>query len=113
MPVSSIFYMRDRGIVLAGAIRSGTITIGQRVIIASPNKSKRAVVAGVERIGTREFVDTAKSGDEIAILCRDVLIEDISDGVERVDAMQWKVLDVTVRSSEVSAASWWKRLWQR
>lgn len=113
MPVSSIFYMRNQGMVLAGLIHRGTVAIGDRVTITSPRAAKHAVVAGLERIGTREFLDSAKEGQEIAILCRGLQIEDFADGVERVDESGWRVVDLTVTSAEFGLARWWSRVWKR
>jgi translation elongation factor EF-Tu-like GTPase len=111
MLVSSIFYMRGHGIVLAGRIDSGSIAIGDRVAILSPRAAKRAVVAGLERVGTKELLTDATEGQEIAILCRDVQIEEIADGVERGDDGGWKVVNLSVSSAEDSTKPWWSRLW--
>lgn len=110
MPVASVFYMPGQGMVLAGSVRRGVIAIGDRVTVASPLAAKTAVVAGLERLGTRELIDTANPDDEIAILCRDVEVEDVPDGLERVDQYAWKVLDLTVRSLESAPSRWWKRI---
>ena len=111
MPVSSVFHMRGRGMVFAGVIRRGVVTIGDRLTVASPLASKRAVVAGLERVGTHQFIETATVNDEVAILCRGIEAEDLADGLQRVDEFGWKVLDLTVRSFESTTWRWWKRLY--
>ena len=113
MSVSSIFFIRGQGMVLAGVILRGVVMIGDRLTVASPLASKRTVVAGLERVGTRELLETAKEAEEIAILCRDLEAEDVADGLERVDDFGWKVVKLTVRSLEPTGLPWWKRIYQR
>ena len=110
MQVSSIFSIRGRGMVLAGVIRRGVVTIGDRLSVAAPQAVKSAIVAGLERVGTHELVDNAKQGDEVAILCRGVETDDIRDGLERVDEIGWKVVDLTVRSPESLGSRLWRRM---
>ena len=112
MPVSSLFNMPNQGTVLAGLINRGGVAIGDHVTIASPGAAKDVVVAGLEQIGTRKFLDSATQGQEIAILCRGLQIEDLADGLERIEEGGWKVVSLTVRSADSGPLRWWNRIWK-
>jgi translation elongation factor EF-Tu-like GTPase len=60
MPVRSIFSMRDREMVLAGVVRKGLVAMGDRLTVTSPRAAKVTTAAGLERLGTRELLMSAR-----------------------------------------------------
>ena len=109
MPVTSVFYIRGQGMILGGVISSGTVRIGDRLAVRSLLAAKTGRVVGLERLGTRELIDTANEADAVAICFRDVGADDIPDGMERVGQYGWKPVHLTVASPE----SAWLRCWRR
>ena len=71
MPVQSMFHMPGQGTIFHGTIASGRISMGSRIVVASPKRCVSAKVAGIEGIGTKIQLSSAGSGDEIAILVRE------------------------------------------
>lgn len=80
MPVQSMFHMPGQGTILHGKIVLGRISMGSRVVVASPNRFVSAKVAGIEEIATKSSLSSAGSGDEIAILVRNLDLTAVSDG---------------------------------
>ena len=109
MPVTSVFYLRGRGMILGGVVRTGTVTIGDRLTVRSLLAAKTAVVVGLERLGTRELIPTANEGDAVAICFRDLEADDVPDGLERVGQHDWKAINLTVGAHESALSRWWKR----
>ena len=110
MPVTSVFHIRGQGLILGGVVSTDTVRIGDRLTVRSPLAAKSGVVAGLERLGTRELIDTANAADAVAICFRDVAADDIPDGIERVDQYGWKAVNLTVASPESAWSRWWKRI---
>jgi elongation factor Tu len=107
MPVESIFHIPGQGTVLAGHIRSGQVKVGDKVDVCSPLKSASLQVAGLERIGVREMLGSAQNGDEVGVLVRGLSLEQVEDGVKRVEPLVWQVVSLTLRGTP---RPWWK-LW--
>ena len=110
MPVTSVFYIRGQGMILAGVVRAGVVTVGDRLTVSSPLAAKAAVVVGLERLGTHELVDTAKENDEIAICFRRLEANDLPDGLQRTGENNWMPVNLTVRSTEPILRRFWKRV---
>ena len=77
MTIQDVFSIKGRGTVLTGRIESGTITVGDEIIIKGRNSSKKAIVAGVEV--RRKVTTSARSGDEAGIRLKDTE-EDVQQG---------------------------------
>jgi translation elongation factor EF-Tu-like GTPase len=48
MPVQSMFHMPGQGTIFHGRIVLGRISMGSRIVVASPNRFVSAKVAGIE-----------------------------------------------------------------
>ncbi len=103
----SIFHIPGQGTVLAGHIRSGQVKVGDKVEVCSPSNSVSLRVAGLERIGTREMPSSAQTGEEVGVLIRGLSLEQVEDGVRRVEPLVWQVVSLTLRGT---SRPWWK-LW--
>lgn len=107
--IKDIFYIRGRGMVLAGRVESGTVWSGARALLVTPTTSLPAVLAGLER--NREFVQSATAGEEVGLLIRDVEPSAITGDVGLVEMGHggrpptWKVVDLRV---EEAPKRWWE-----
>ena len=77
MTIQDVFSIKGRGTVILGRIESGTITVGDEIIIKGRNSSKTAIVSGVEV--RRKVTTSARSGDEAGIRLNDIE-EDVQQG---------------------------------
>lgn len=73
--VDSHFYMPGQGLVIAGTVQSGELTIESPVWISSGERRVASTVAGIER--DRKNLQTASSGDEVALLFPDTHLKDL------------------------------------
>jgi translation elongation factor EF-Tu-like GTPase len=110
MPVTSVFYLRGQGMILAGVVRGGVVMVGDRLAVSSPRAARVAVVVGLETVGTHELIATAKENDEIAICFRGLDADDFPDGLQRTGEHTWTPLNLTVRSTEPLLSRLWKRI---
>jgi LSD1 subclass zinc finger protein len=70
MVVEDVFFIRGRGTVITGNVASGTVHLGDRIIIWSGAQVRRTVVAGIEMF--RKTLDHASSGDNVGLLLKDI-----------------------------------------
>src|SRR3954462_3155127 len=79
MTVEDVFSITGRGTVATGRITSGTVSVGEQVLISRAGQPLVQVeVAGVELF--RKNVRTAKSGDNVGLLLRGVEREQVLKG---------------------------------
>lgn len=78
MTVEDIFSIKGRGTVVTGKIESGTIKVGDEIIIQGKNGEKKTTVTGVEMF--RKMLDQAKAGDNVGILLKNISKNDIQQG---------------------------------
>jgi elongation factor Tu len=105
MVAKDIFHIEGHGTVLTGQIQSGRVALGNPVEVFSPSKMARGVVAGLEKLGTREIIRSAKKGDKVGICVRLLSIDQIDDGVERLEPFGWKIVSLRLRGVR---RPWWK-----
>lgn len=105
MVAKGIFHIEGHGTVLTGEIQSGRVALGNLVEVFSPSKMARVVVAGLENIGTRDMLRSAKKGDNVAICVRGLSLDQVDDGVQHLDPFGWKVVSLTIRGVK---RPWWK-----
>ncbi len=75
MIVEDIFTITGRGTVITGRIDSGTISIGEKVLI---NSVFEAEVTGIEMF--RKTLDYAAAGDNVGLLLNGINRNDICQG---------------------------------
>ncbi len=78
MTVQDVFSIKGRGTVIIGRIESGTISVGDEILIKGRSSNKKAVVAGVEV--RRKVTTSAQAGDEAGIRLQDIEKEDVQQG---------------------------------
>lgn len=66
MPIDDIFVISDRGIVLTGRVKAGTLQPGDAIEIRNDNVQVYTKAVSIESF--RKKVDMAKEGDHIGIL---------------------------------------------
>jgi elongation factor Tu len=78
MPIEDVFSITGRGTVGTGRIERGVIKIGQEVEIVGFGAHKKSVVTGVEMF--RKLLDDGQAGDNVGLLLRGVLKEELERG---------------------------------
>jgi hypothetical protein len=80
MRIEDIFSITGRGTVVTGVVEGGTCRAGQEVVILKKSvRLRRVVVLGIEKF--RKLIDTAKKGDHIGMLLKDVVKEELKRGM--------------------------------
>lgn len=103
--VESVFHIEGHGIIVAGRIQEGGLKVGDPVDVCSPTKTAVAVVAALEKISTRELIPSAKAGDDVGVLFRNLSLDCVADGVQKVEPFGWGVLSLEVRGKP---RKWWQ-----
>jgi len=80
MIVEDVFSIRNRGTVVTGKIETGTLKVGDEIVIRGRNGEKTTTVTGIESF--RKVLDQANPGDMVGILLKDISREDIQRGDE-------------------------------
>jgi elongation factor Tu len=78
MPVEDVFTITGRGTVATGRVERGTVKLGDTVEIVGFGETMSTVITGVEMF--RKILDQAEAGDNIGLLLRGVVREDIERG---------------------------------
>jgi elongation factor Tu len=80
MIIEDIFNIRNLGLVVTGKIETGTLKVGDQVTIKAQAGEKRATVSGIEMF--RKTMEQAGPGDNVGLLLKDILRNDIQKGNE-------------------------------
>src|SRR4051794_34274457 len=79
MTVEDVFAIHGRGTVVTGRVAAGELRVGSTVQLTRTDGTNRKVtIDGVEMF--RKVVDTAKAGDNVGLLVRDLGRDDIGRG---------------------------------
>lgn len=79
LTVEDVFSITGRGTVVTGRVVAGEVRVGSAVRLTRPDGTVRsATVDGVEMF--RKTVDTARAGDNVGLLLRDLARDDIGRG---------------------------------
>ena len=100
-------HIEGQGTVLTGILSGGDISIGKHLDIRSPQASARFTVAGIEI--NREILTTAKSGDSIAVLARDLELAKVSDGFRVIEGGGYEIKSLVLVEP---SRKWWE-FWKR
>jgi elongation factor Tu len=80
MIVEDVFSIRNRGTVVTGRIETGTLKVGDQVVIKGRNGDKTTTVTGIESF--RKTLDQANTGDNVGLLLKDLTKQDVQQGDE-------------------------------
>ncbi len=80
MIIEDVFVIRNRGTVVTGKIETGTLKIGDEVVIKGANGQKTTTVTGIESF--RKSLDQANPGDAVGLLLKDLSRQDVQHGDE-------------------------------
>ena len=90
--VEDVFNIAKRGTVVTGKIDTGTLKVGDEIMIRSARSGeKKAVVAGIEMF--KKILGQAAQGDNVGVLLKDVSKTDVQHGDELVSVSSdftWK-----------------------
>jgi elongation factor Tu len=78
MTIDDVFMIRGRGTVVTGRIASGTIRVGDTVELQRPDLTRKVTVSGIEMF--RKVLEQATSGDNVGLLLRDIVKEEVKAG---------------------------------
>ncbi len=78
MIVEDVFSIRNRGTVVTGKIETGTLKVGDEVVIRRKDGEKTTTVAGIEAF--RKVLHQANPGDMVGIFLKGISREDIQHG---------------------------------
>jgi translation elongation factor EF-Tu-like GTPase len=81
MPVTDIFTIKGRGLVVVGRVESGRLTTGQAVVIKSAEGQTlhETKVLGIEQF--RAIVDSAEAGENVGVLLKGLTKDDVQKGM--------------------------------
>jgi elongation factor Tu len=80
MIVEDVFMIRGRGTVVTGKIETGTLRVGDQVVVKGQNGEKTTTVTGIEAF--RKALDQANPGDMVGLLLKDLTKQDVQHGDE-------------------------------
>jgi elongation factor Tu len=80
MTVEDVFIIRGRGTVVTGRVASGTLHLGDQIVVHRGNTTRKAVVTAIEMF--HKMLDQAKAGDIVGVLFKDLTGDDIQRGDE-------------------------------
>ena len=79
LTVQDVFSITGRGTVVTGQVESGSVNVGDEVIIRRQNGTMtKSVVTGIEQF--RKLLNYAQVGDNVGILLRGLSKNDIGQG---------------------------------
>ncbi len=84
MVVADVFSIAKRGTVVTGQIETGSLKLGDEVLIRGRGIEKKAIVSGIEAF--RKILEQANQGDNVGILLKDISRQDVQAGDEIVSA---------------------------
>jgi elongation factor Tu len=74
MTVEDVFSIRDRGTVGTGRVGSGTLRVGDEIVVQGRGIARKTVVTAIEMF--RKTLEQAKAGDSIGVLLKNVRRDD-------------------------------------
>ena len=84
--IDDVFMIKGRGVVITGRVESGRVKKGDRVVITGEDGvSITTEVVGIEGFH-READFVARTGDDVGVVLRDVVREQIKAGMVITDA---------------------------
>jgi len=89
MPIDNIFIMRDRGAVVSGVVRTGSIQAGMPVSVIpkdKENESRLTEILWIKPFGENELMTMTVPGDKVNILLKDLGLDDVHEG-DRLESL--------------------------
>jgi len=80
MTVEDVFKIRGRGTVVTGKIETGTLRVGDEVVIKGANGQKTTTITGIESF--RKALNQANPEDTVGLLLKDLSKQDVQHGDE-------------------------------
>lgn len=79
MDIEDSFGIEDRGVVITGQVKSGTISVGDKIILVNDDDSSKVCqIIGIEMF--RKLLDICEAGDNVGLLIKGI---DIKDEIRR------------------------------
>lgn len=78
--VMDVFTIKDRGTVVVGEFRDGTIRVGDDIVIRRTDGSRRRTsIAGIEKF-KQGMIQSAVAGENVGILLKNITKSDVGRG---------------------------------
>ena len=78
MTVEDVFSIKGRGTVVTGKIETGTIKVGDEIVIQGKSGEVKTTVTGVEMF--RKMTAQASAGDNVGLLLKNIAKPDVQPG---------------------------------
>ena len=97
MTVESVDKIAGRGTMFVGHIKTGTVSMGDRIEILSPAQPRTVDIMGIVQMPARDMVQSAKAGDEVGVLVAGFNPDEPHPGIQRLEG-QFVPVDLTLRA---------------
>ena len=78
MTVEDVFSIKGRGTVVTGKIESGTVKVGDEIVIQGKSGEVKTTVTGIEMF--RKAMSQASAGDNVGLLLKNIAKPDVQRG---------------------------------
>jgi len=78
MTVQDVFTIKNRGTVVTGKVESGTLNVGDEILLTHGGVDKKTVVTGIEMF--RKVTSQAQVGETVGMLLKDIGKQDVESG---------------------------------
>ena len=85
MTVENLAKITGRGTMFIGHIKTGNLSIGDRIEIISTAQPRTVDVIGIVRMPAQNMVQSAKAGDEVGIMVAGFDLNEPHPGIQRVE----------------------------
>jgi len=78
MTVQDVFTIKNRGTVVTGKVESGTLNVGDEILLTHGGVDKKTVATGIEMF--RKVTSQAQVGDTVGVLLKGIGRQDVQSG---------------------------------
>jgi len=78
MTVEDVFSIKGRGTVVTGKIETGTVKVGDEIVIQGKSGELKTIVTGIEMF--RKTMSQASAGDNVGLLLKNIAKPDVQQG---------------------------------
>ena len=78
LEVEDVFAIRGRGTVVTGCVGSGTVRVGDELVVEGPRGTKTTRCKGIEMF--RKVLEKATAGDQVGLMLEGIERDDVARG---------------------------------
>jgi selenocysteine-specific translation elongation factor len=83
MLVEDAFSLSGVGTVFVGMVRSGPVSIGDRVVCKTSSAQMSTHVIGLQEVETKRSLPSAQAGSRVNVICKNINLKSLSDAIEQ------------------------------